>query len=346
MTAEKQERSGKPDRPEKPKTSDETSNEKVKRPEKQQKAVPCRILLEPETITSETVSSYIEHLYHDISHKKVKYKAIKSKEPYLDCECCGSVPVEVTNSIPTPTYTESITFSPDGTLIACCCYDEILLYNINRDEDVVARLGHDGNVWRCCFHPAAPELFSVCGKGKLYIWNVGTWQLKESIQVSEKCLFGVNVHTHTSFLAVSGFDNIIHVYDIDSRKKLATLKAHLDSVEHIVFSPDGYTLASISKDKDVRLWDSQAIKYHTGDKIKSELLGCHGHWVLSATFTKAGKRLVTASADGVIKVWCLVKMCIQKTWVGHNNIVWSCGTVLLSNGTEAAVTASSDGTLR
>ena len=69
-----------------------------------------------------------------------------------------------------------------------------------------------------------------------------------------------------------------------------------------MFSPDGYTLASISTDKDVRLWDSQAIRYHTGDKINSELLGSHGHWVLTATFSKAGKRLVTASADGVVKV--------------------------------------------
>ena len=45
---------------------------------------------------------------------------------------------------------------------------------------------------------------------------------------------------------------------IDNR--LAELKGHLDSIEDIVFSPDSKSIASVSKDCSVRIWDIEAIR--------------------------------------------------------------------------------------
>jgi hypothetical protein len=246
-------------------------------------------------IVEEVASSCVRHTYHDVAHENSKRRFLQRKDPNLDFEYEGCVPLVTTKSISTPTYTECIKFSPDGDLLACCCYDEVIIYCMaekhKKKTPVEATLQHDSNVWRCCFHPTSPVLFSVCGKGKLYLWDMTTWRLERCFQVSNKCLFGLTVHAHTKFIAATGLDHNVHVFDMDNcARKLATLKAHEDSVEHIAFSPDGYTLASVSKDRSVRLWDSQAIRYHTRDKVESTLLGTHGHWVMCATFLKNGER--------------------------------------------------------
>lgn len=50
----------------------------------------------------------------------------------------------------------------------------------------------------------------------------------------------------------------IHFWDLKSGKLLATAKGHPAEIIEIVFSRDGCTLASASRDRTVRLWDVPA----------------------------------------------------------------------------------------
>jgi len=63
-----------------------------------------------------------------------------------------------------------------------------------------------------------------------------------------------------------------------------TFKEHLDSIDSIVFSPDGRRLASVNEDQTIRLWDTV-----TG-KEACRLKG-HSRPILSIAFSPDGKRL-------------------------------------------------------
>jgi RNA polymerase sigma factor (sigma-70 family) len=104
-------------------------------------------------------------------------------------------------------------------------------------------------------------------------------------------------------LASAGTDYLVKLWDVEARKERATLReaadprmpiepraSHVWSVQAVVFSPDGKTLASASNDQTVKLWDVA-----TGAE-KATLRG-HTVFLYSVAFSPDSKTL--ASAGGV-----------------------------------------------
>jgi hypothetical protein len=61
-------------------------------------------------------------------------------------------------------------------------------------------------------------------------------------------------------LASASDDKSVKLWDVQSRKELATLTGHRAPVWSVAFAPDGRTLASASADKSVKLWDGATDK--------------------------------------------------------------------------------------
>jgi WD40 repeat protein len=88
----------------------------------------------------------------------------------------------------------------------------------------------------------------------------------------------------------------VKVWDAQTGQERLTLQGHTAWVNSVVFSPDGKSLASASRDKTVKVWDAQ-----TGQ----ELLTFKGHTgpVHRVAFSPDGKRLASSGTDGTVKVW-------------------------------------------
>ena len=86
------------------------------------------------------------------------------------------------------------------------------------------------------------------------------------------------------------------LYDTATYQQIGFFPVHAGSVDSVVFSPDGRTLASGSWNRTVDLWDVQ-----TGER-KQEYM-----WYRSSgrgmAFSPDGRTIASASADGTVLVW-------------------------------------------
>ncbi|MGL5081236.1 MAG: protein kinase domain-containing protein, partial [Microcoleaceae cyanobacterium] len=97
-----------------------------------------------------------------------------------------------------------------------------------------------------------------------------------------------------------------------------TLKGHgglFASINGVAFSPDGFTLASASDDRTVRIWQVQ-----TATEIA--VLGGQDKPVRAVAFPPhSNTRLVSGGGDGTIRIWDLVERRSVRRLIGHQGRV-------------------------
>lgn len=130
----------------------------------------------------------------------------------------------------------SVTFSPDGKLVASGSFDEeILLFDANSLGLMERlRMGHKNTVRALDFSPDSMQLVS------------------------------------------GGDDNLIRVWDVSTGNQIgAAFKGHTDWIRCVVYSPDGNRIASGSDDCTVRVWDAETgslcfapLMHRTADSIE------------------------------------------------------------------------------
>jgi len=89
--------------------------------------------------------------------------------------------------------------------------------------------------------------------------------------------------------------NDIVVWDWDAAQPLLRLEAHLSTVMHVAYSPDGLQLASCGRDGRVIVWDAR-----TGERLR--IMMGHRSFPLQVAFV-GNDRLLSLSEDGGILVW-------------------------------------------
>lgn len=112
----------------------------------------------------------------------------------------------------------------------------------------------------------------------------------------------------------------------------ASLHAHTDKIWHVLYSPDGRTILTVSIDKTAKLWDVET------RRLRATLVG-HTDWIFRARFSPDSKLAVTASRDGTAKIWDVASGKLLHT-LAHQKQVTS--AIFNAQGNLVA-TASDDG---
>ncbi|WP_414588868.1 eIF2A-related protein [Scytonema sp. PCC 10023] len=112
------------------------------------------------------------------------------------------------------------------------------------------------------------------------------------------------------------------------------LEEHSGSVLSVVFSPDGKTIATGSRDNTVKLWNLKGQELQTFQG--------HSSYVTSVVFSPDGKTIATGSLDNTVKLWNLKGQELQ-TFQGHSDYVTS---VVFSPDGKTIASGSSDNTVK
>jgi serine/threonine protein kinase/WD40 repeat protein len=108
------------------------------------------------------------------------------------------------------------------------------------------------------------------------------------------------------YLAAGYRDGELKLFDLATWAEVVSISAHPSFLFGLAFSPDGRMLATGGTDQLIKIWDVAALATYTGrgpaPKPAKALRG-HRASIFALAFAADGKKLLSASADGTVKVW-------------------------------------------
>lgn len=187
-------------------------------------------------------------------NNKVCIWEIRKGELYLIGDCLMTLS-EHTDEVKT------VGFSPDGKLIASGSNDKtIKIWDIDSQTCLRTLTGHEKEVNRVAISSDGSTLVSGSADGTIRFWNTNTGVIVGPTIEN----VGVVVHLAYSndgnyLVHKSENDNVIYLWDAHTGEFLQKFTGHTQSVHDVVFSPNVDTVASVSSDGTVLLWDISAL---------------------------------------------------------------------------------------
>ena len=263
-----------------------------------------------------------------------------------------------------------------GTLLASCSSDlTIKLWDPSDEYKNIRTLpGHDHSVSAVRFvpsgaagSPASGNLLVSASRDKsLRIWDVSTGYCVKTLRSHVDWVRDVAPSFDGRWLLSAGNDQTARLWDASSGDVKATFIGHEHVIECCTFAPaasyshlatlaglkkppspssSGEFLATGSRDKSIKIWDSR------GTLIKT-LIG-HDNWVRDLLFHPGGKYLLSCGDDKTIRCWDLSQecKCVKTVDDAHAHFVscmrWAPGVAktaaAIGNGGVNGLSSSSSG---
>jgi WD40 repeat protein/energy-coupling factor transporter ATP-binding protein EcfA2 len=205
----------------------------------------------------------------------------------------------------------AVSVSPNGRLIATASYDgRIGLFQRGQDTGNFVK-AHDGKVYALDFDCTGNYLVSSGIDGKTKRWQLQNNQLtylREIAACNERIMWTAFSPDGRRIVSV-GRDQLIHVFDVQTSKEIATFVGHENSILRAAFTPDGGQVVSVSADATIRVWDIETRSALFTLRLPSHAVNPVPLWDFAFNCTQAGDctmavpltrgRLVVYFMDGI-----------------------------------------------
>lgn len=175
---------------------------------------------------------------------------------------------------------------------------------------------------RCAaFHPATNLLVAGFSDGLFGLYEMPDFNNIHKLSISQNDIDFVTINKSGEWLAfgASKLGQLL-VWEWQSESYILKQQGHYDSMNSLVYSPDGRRIITTADDGKIKVWDIES-----GFCIVT--FTEHTSGVTACEFTKKGNVLFTASLDGSIRAWDLIRYRNFRTFTAPTRLSFSCMAV-------------------
>ena len=220
-------------------------------------------------------------------------------------------------------WLNSVSFSPDGTMLASGSHDNTVKLWDASTLAQVATFEERFWVGLVSFSPDGTILAINFG-GSVKLRDVATGRNIATFERADG-YFTVAFSPDGATLAV-GIQDGVELWDVATKKRIATLKGHTFPPITVSFSPDGTLLASGSHDNTVRLWD-------VATRRNIAIFEVEDFGVWSVVFSPDGETLAIRTIRAV-ELWDVAtseRIDVIEEYGGVNSVAYSPGGRILAS---------------
>ncbi|KLO14925.1 WD40 repeat-like protein [Schizopora paradoxa] len=205
----------------------------------------------------------------------------------------------------------SVASSPDGLRFVSSSLDKTLIIWNAQKGTVIGQplLGHDEAVSSVAYSPNGKFIASGSDDCTIHLWDSEGKPLLKPMTGHSDAVFAVTFSRDNQFVISGSRDGSVRFWEVKSRDQVQVGESFsgLGPIHAIAFSPLQAILATGHRSSNILIWDVST--------TESESTSDEGHddSVVSIAFDAEGKRLVSSSKDGEIRIWdassgeCLVR---------------------------------------
>ncbi|KAI9047224.1 hypothetical protein LZ554_008678 [Drepanopeziza brunnea f. sp. 'monogermtubi'] len=179
-------------------------------------------------------------------------------------------------------------------------------------------LQHNAKVTCVVFHPERNLLVAGFSNGIFGLYEMPEFNMIHSLSISQNDIDFVTINKSGEWLAfgASKLGQLL-VWEWESENQILKQQGHFDSMNALVYSPDGQRIVTAADDGKIKIWD-----VNSGFSIAT--FTEHTSGVTACEFAKRGNVLFTASLDGSVRAWDLVRYRCFKTFTAPTRLSFSC----------------------
>ena len=204
-----------------------------------------------------------------------------------------------------PPLVLSLSYSPDGHHLAMTGFHEAIIRSANGGKLVSRLVGLSERVESVAFSPDGKSLALTGGQpgrmGEVQVWDWKTKKLKLSHSVTYDTLYGISWSPDGKSLGFGASDTSVRVIQSNDGRQISYMSGHDDWVRGTVFSEDGKSIFSVSRDKTVKQTDVETERFI--GNVTTHTPGVLSGGQNSIAVRPGKKELLVGGADGKAKLF-------------------------------------------